>query len=357
MSSVRALLSALGASLGFTLAGGGDKLAFEPQAGSSLTKTYTIGGEFTLDDISLIVDGQDIGGMLGQIEVNVKTDSRIEVTDAYRAVAGGRPTDLLRTFEALASSVHVDMTPAQPDMPEMCSTSSLEGKSVVFRWNEEENEYERSFHEEDGDEDLLEGLEEDMDLRAFLPPGEVSDGDTWSVELDELQSLLAPGGNLSMLPEDGDMDEEAMKQFEEIFGNFDEEFGDLLEGECKCTFKGARDEGGVRVAEVEIEIEVSATLDLTELLDKAIRAAIEQSGAEEMVEVTLDTADFNLDFAGKGALLWNLGAGRMHSFQVDGEATMDIDLSVSVQAEGEGHELDASLELSGSMREEVAAKE
>lgn len=351
------LLSALGASFGFTLTGSGDKLAFQPQAGSSLTKAYTIGGEFSLDDISLIVDGQDIGGMIGQLEVSVKTDSKIEVTDAYRAVAGGRPTDLMRTFEALASTVHVDMTPAQAEMPEMTSTSSLEGKSVVFHWNEEENQYDRSFHEHEGDDELLEGLEEDMDLRSFLPAGEVSDGDTWKVELTELQSLIAPGGNLRMMPENSDMDEEAMKRFEEIFDGFGDDFGDQLEGACTCTFKGTRDEEGVRVAEIAIEIEVSATLDLTEPLGKAIRAAIEEGGAEEMVDVSLDTADFNLDFEGKGTLLWNLGAGRMHSFQVDGEATMDIDLSVKVEAEGESHELDASLELTGSMREDVSAKE
>ena len=355
MSSVCPLLPALGASLAFTLVGGGDQLAFQPQAGSSLTKGYTIGGEFTLDDISLIVDGQDIGGMIGSIDVSVKTESRIEVTDAYRAVAGGRPTDLLRTFEALASTVHVEMTPAQAEMPEMTSTSSLEGKTVAFRWNEEEKKYERSFHEDTGDDELLDGLEEDMDLRAFLPPGEVSDGDTWSVELSELDSVVAPGGNLCMLPENGEMDDETMQRFEEIFSDF--ELGDVLEGECTCTFKGARDEDGVRVAEIAIEIEVSATMDLSELLDKAIRAAIEQSGAEEMVDVTLDTADFNLDFEGKGTLLWNLAAGRMHSFQVNGDATMDIDLSIGLEAEGESHELDASLELSGSMHEDVAAKE
>jgi len=357
MSGVRSFLPALGASFAFTLVGGGDKLAFQPQAGSSLTKAFTIGGEFTLDDISLIVDGQDIGGMIGQIEVSVKTESRIEITDAYRAVASGRPTDLLRTFEALTSTVHMDMTPAQAEMPEMTSSSSLEGKTVAFRWNEEEHEYERSFHEHSGDDELLEDLEEDMDLRAFLPPGEVSDGDTWSVELSELECLMAPGGNLRMLPENGDVDDETMQRFEEIFGGLGQEFGDQLEGECACTFKGARDEDGVRVAEIAIEIEVSATMDLTEPLDKAIRAAIEQGGAGDMVDVTLDTADFNLDFEGKGTLLWNLGAGRIHSFQVSGDSTMDIDLAVSVEAEGESHELDASLELSGSMREDVVAKE
>jgi hypothetical protein len=357
MSTVRTLLPALGAGFAFTLAGGGEKLAFQPEPGSSLTKSYVMGGEFALDDISLIFDGQDVGGAMGQFEMNVKTETRIEVTDAYRAVAGGRPTELLRTFEELASTMHMVVTPAPAEVPEMTSTSSLEGKTVAFRWNDEEQEYERSFHEGEGDEGLLEGLEEDMDLRVFLPESEVSADDSWTVALAELESLVAPGGNLQILPEDADFDQETMKKFEELFSDFGEELGELLEGECTCTFKGARDEDGVNVAEIAIDLEVATTLDLSEFLDDFIRTAIEQGGAEEMVKVTLDTADFNLDFGGKGTLLWNLGAGRVHSFQLSGDATMDIDIAVSVQAEGESHEADASLELSGSMHQDVTTKE
>ncbi len=357
MSTVRAFLPALGASFAFTLGGAGEKLLFQPQAGSSLTKSYTIAGEFALDEISLIVDGQDIGGMLGQIEVNAKQESRIEITDSYETVADGRPTELLRTFEALSGTMVMEMTPAQAEMPEVSSVSMLEGKTVAFRWNEEQQEYERSYHESSGDEELLEGLEEDMDLRVFLPTAEVSTDDTWSIELADLKSIAMPGGNLQMLPEDMEIDEEAMKTFGEIFNGFGETFSDLLEGSCTCTFKGTREEGGVRVAEIAIELEVATTLDLSEFLDKAFRAGIEQSGVGDKVNFTLDTADFNLDFEGTGTLLWNLAAGRMHSFQLAGDASMDIDLAVSVEAEGESHELDASLELVGSMREEVVTKE
>jgi len=357
MSTVRALLPALGAGLAFTLGGANEKVLFQPQAGSSLTKSYTMGGEFSLDEISLIVDGQDVGGMLGQLEVSAKQESKIEITDSYKAVADGRPTELLRTFEALSGSMIMEMTPAQAEMPEISSASQLEGKTVAFRWNEEQQAYERSFHESSGDEELLEGLEEDMDLRVFLPPSEVSTDETWTVELGQLQSIAMPGGNLQMLPEDMEVDEAAMKTFEELFSGFGEELDDLLEGSCTCTFKGTRDEEGVRVAEIAIELEVASTLDLSEFLDKVIRTAIEQSGAGDKVKFTLDTADFSLEFEGAGTLLWNMAAGRMHSFQLAGDATMEIDLSVSVEAEGESHELDASLELGGSMREEVVAKE
>jgi hypothetical protein len=289
--------------------------------------------------------------------VSAKQESKIEITDSYKAVADGRPTDLLRTFDELSGSMVMEMTPAQAEMPEISSVSMLEGKTVAFRWNQEQQAYERSFHESSGDEALLEGLEEDMDLRVFLPPAEVSTDETWTIELAELESIAMPGGNLQMLPENMEVDEEAMKTFGEIFNGFGEEFGELLEGTCTCTFKGTREEGGARLAEIAIELQVATTLDLSEFLDKAFRTAIEQSGAGDKVNFTLDTADFNLDFEGTGTLLWNLAAGRVHSFQLAGDATMDIDLSVSVEAEGENHELDASLELAGSMHEEVVAKE
>jgi hypothetical protein len=352
MNTFRVLLPALGASLALAAGGPGEKLAFQPEPGTQLTKSYAMAIEFSLDDISLIVDGQDVGQMLGQLEMNFEQDVRIQVTDTYKAVADGRPTELLRTFDELAATGHVDVTPAEMEMPEFTSSSTLEGKTVLFRWDEEAGEYERSFHEDSGDEELLEGIEEDMDLRVFLPASEVSKDESWSVDLADLRSVMSPGGNLRMLPEGIDVDMKSMEAFEELL-----EFEDLLEGECKCTFKGVREENGARVAEIAVELEVGTTQDLSEFLEEVIHTAIEASGADEAVDLTVDTADFNLDFEGTGVLLWDLGAGRVHSFQISGDATVDIDLAVSVEAQGESHDLDASLELLGTLSEEVAVKE
>jgi hypothetical protein len=342
----------------FTLGSAGDKVAFQPEAGASLTKTFTIAGDFALDEMSMVVDGQDLGAMIGQFEISMKQESKIEVTDVYKAVGEGRPTELLRTFEALAGSMQIDVTPAPAEMPEMATTSPLEGKTVAFRWDAEKNEYERSFHESEGEEDLLEDLEEDMDLRVFLPDSEVAQDDSWSVELAELECIAMPGGNLSMQPENmPDVDPATMEMFEEMFGDLGDDFGDLLEGECTCTYKGTREENGARVAEIAIEIDVAATVDLAEVLEKAIRAAIEMQGEGIEVDLSLDQADLNLDFEGSATLLWDLKAGRLHSFQLGGDATIGLDLAVSMEAEGESHGVDASFELSGELRQEVVTKE
>lgn len=357
MSIVRAFFPGFGVAVALTFAEGGDRLAFKPEDGSAVTKHFDSSGEFALDEISLIVNGQDVAGMVGQIDMSVEQGNRIEVTDTYERVADGRPAVLLRKYEVLAGNMRMDMTPAQAGLPEIVSSSPLEGKTVAFRWNEEEQAYERAFGEEGGDQDWLDGLEEDMDLRAFLPRAEVAAGDSWTVELMQLRTVVMPGGNLRMTPEGMDVDEDDLKMFEELFGDFGEEFGDLLEGECTCTYKGTREEDGVRVAEIDIALEVAASLDLSDLLEKVIHSALEESGVNEMVEFTLDTADVSLDFEGAGTLLWSVGAGRMHSFELNGDMTFGMDLSVGIEVEGESQGVDASLEFSGSMRQVVSTTE
>ena len=358
MSIRRSLLPAFGTSLAFTLGGSGDSLAFQPQAGAVLTKSFSATSNLELDDLSLLVSGQDVAEMMGEISFTLEQETKIEVTDTYKASAGGRPTELLRTFDALSGDTRMEFSPnpGGVEMPDMASSSELEGKTVRFTWNEEEESYDIAFVEGEGDDALLEDLEEDMDLRVFLPSSEVAEDATWEVELVRLDTVLAPGGNLSLLPEDVEMDQEAMEKFGEMFKGFAEKYADQLEGKCVCTYKGMREEGEVRVAEIVIELEVAATLDLTEMLSQAIQEAIEQNGAGVEVKFSFDSADLNVDFDGAGTLLWNPAAGMVHSFQVGGDVTFGLDVAFSVEAMGESQDVDASLEMQGSMDYALATK-
>ena len=295
--------------------------------------------------------------MMGEVAFTLEQETKIEVTDTYKASAGGRPTELLRTFDALSGDTRMEFSPNPGvEMPEVTSSSELEGKTVRFTWNEEEEAYDIAYSEGEGDEALLEDLEEDMDLRVFLPSSEVAEDATWEVELVRLETVMAPGGNLSMLPEDMEMDQEAMDKFSEMFKGFAEKYADQLEGKCVCTYKGMREEGDVRVAEIVIELEVAATLDLTEMLSQAIQAAIEQNEQGMDVKFSFDSADLNVDFEGAGTLLWNPSAGVVHSFQVGGDVTFGVDVAFSVDAMGESQDVDASLEMSGSMDYALATK-
>jgi len=357
MSLRRTLLPALGTSLAFSL-GSGEALVFQPQAGATLTKTFTTTSNLELDDLSLLVSGQDVGEMIGEIAISIEQEGKIEVTDTYKATAGGRPTELLRSFEALTASMNFDISPAPPaEMPQVESASELEGKSVLFKWNPEEEAYDRSFPDGEGDEELLEGLEEDMDLRFLLPGKEVAADETWTVELSELGLILMPGGDLRMMPKDAEVDREAMERFAELFSGFTEKYKDQLEGACTCTYKGTRDEDGVRVAEIAIELEVAAALDLTEILSEIVQQSIEESGAGDQVQFSFDSADLSMDFDGSGTLLWNPATGLVHAFQIGGDVGLSLDLAVGIEAMGESQDMDASLEMSGSMEQVLETRQ
>ena len=333
-----------------------DSLSFHPAAGSSLTKGFVTESEFSLDSISAVVDGQDVSQMAGQVELSMTSSATYEVTDVYKSVAEGRPLELLRTFDTLEGSATFSLAQA-PEMPEISSASDLEGKTVAFRWNAEKDEYERSFHESTGDEKLLEDLEEDMDLRFLLPDEEVEVDGTWNIELEELLALLMPGGNLQLMPEGEAADPEAMEMFAGLMDSLGTSFGEMLEGQCVCTYKGTREEGGTKVGEIELAIEITGALDLRELMNQFIETAMANAPAEIEVDFDIGTADLSLDYEGTGTFLWNLEAGRVHSFSLDGEVGFGLKLAASIEAMGESHSIDASAEMSGEMTNEVATKE
>jgi hypothetical protein len=289
----------------------------------------------------------------------MKLTNKVDVTDVYAAVADGRPKKLVRTFDSMAQNMHFDISGPMADgsgPPAFDSASELEGKTVTFTWNDEKSDYDVAFAEKEGDASLLEGLFEDMDLRVFLPAKEVAEDETWEVPLSALESLFSPGGDLKLRPEGVEVDEEQIEAFKELFANFHDDLEDLFSGECVCTYEGSRDEGGTRVAEISVSLEVAGTIDLSEVIQKVIEAAGEQAG-QPIPPISLDTADLNLDFDGAGTLLWDLAAGRVHSFTIQGDASIGVDVVVGIEVEGESHGFDASIEMTGTVREEVETKE
>lgn len=350
------LFSALGANVLLVGAGTGERLQFAPAAGTSLSKSFLSAGEFALDEMSLEADGQDVGAMLGSLEVGMETSTRVEVTDVYKAVGEGRPRELLRTYDTLESRTKMSMSQMEA-IPEVEATSELAGRTVRFLWNEESDDYDVSFHESDGDASLLDGLEEEMDLRFFLPTEEVAVDGSWKVELTALEPLVMPGGNLRMMPADAAMDPEAMAVMEGLMETFSQKVGDQLEGNCVCTFKGMREGSESRLAEIEIEIDITASLDLREFLQQAIQTGLAQSGQDFEIEFDISQADVTADYEGAGTLLWDTAAGRLHSLGLHGDLNLGFDIDVSLDAMGESHSMQASMEMSGEWRHEVTAGE
>src|SRR5262249_23560618 len=154
--------------------------------------------ELQLDDMSMSMDGQDMSEMAGQIEISMKTTMELGVTDHYEALAGGRPTKLKRSFDEISSSTHVSGSnpvggSEEKDIP---LKSELEGTTVVFSWDDDDSTYHVKFEGDKGDQNLLEHLEENLDLRGFLPAGEVSKDDSWEIPAEAVKAALAPGGDV-----------------------------------------------------------------------------------------------------------------------------------------------------------------
>ena len=344
----------------FSSLGTGDELAFGPTDGASVQKRFEIEADFELDDMSAMVDGQDLGAMLA-LTLSMETVTTVAVSDEYVAVANGRPTQLRRTFDTIGSEMSLSLGMAFGDEnQDMTSESELEGATVVFRWDEDEGAYAVEFDDMEGDQDLLDGLEEEMDLRFLLPGEEVAEEDTWEVDVKELLAIASPGGNLSLIPEDiggeefGDFDD--FEVFDELFEDgFADMLDDFIEGTCVCTYAGTRDVDGTRVGEIRIAVEVTASADLADLIEDIMEAVSEQLGEE--IPVVIEMADLNLDLVGEGVLLWNLAAGRVHSLDMTSEAQIAMDLGITADEGGQEHSAELSIEMSGSQTHTLTTEE
>jgi len=327
------------------------KLTFSPAAGSSLTKTFTNSVEFALDDMSMLMNGEE-NPMMPQIEMDMAMESTVGVTDTYDSVSDGKPTKLTRSFDEISAEMDVAMVvdamgQVQEENPTGSGSSALEGETVVFSWDSDEGEYVVSFPGDEGDEDLLESLVEDMDLRALLPRDEVSEGDSWDLPLVSLIDVLGPGGDLKL---DFNMDGQEMSGGAppEMMVNFREMMGDMLEGEATATFAGMTEVDGVSLAVIEIEIEIDTAKDMSELIEELIGEEV-----PEGMEFNLDRVDVEFAYEAEGQCLWNVRAGHAHSLSLEGEAIVALDMEVNMDFGGQSMAMEMSMEMSGEMSTEM----
>lgn len=315
-----------------------EKLAYQPKAGTTLSKQFEVEGELEMEDMSLEVDGQDVSEMAGQMQLAMKTTMKLSVTDRYEEVSSERPAKLVRTFEEISSNTHMSgnnpMTgPIEQDVP---LESELEGTSVAFTWDEDDSAYEVAFEgDEKGDESLLENLAEDMDLRGFLPTSEVAQGDTWTIPTEAMKAALAPGGDVKLRPEGESNPMSGMDQFSQ-----NDMIGDLG-GTFEATYGGTREEDGARVAVIKLKIEARSAQDMTERM-----AEMKDKMKENMPEgldFEISTMDMEYELEAEGELLWNLEAGLVAALHLSGEMRLIMDISMNMKMGDQGEK---SMDLS-----------
>jgi len=324
------------------------KIAFTASEGTTLTKIFTSRLELELDEMRVLRDGQEPDG-LPELEMKVTTDLDVVVKDEYLALADGAPRKLRRSFETIDVSTLMAMeVNLQGQTNNQDSTvqagSKLQGETIEFTWNEETKEYGLAFVENEGDKELLEGLFEDMDLRAFLPGREVEVGDEWEIEPREISTVMAPGGDLKLVPEELAYD---MSPMSGQMGELSDWFDENLQGKVSCRLDEIRSEGEDRIAVIAIKLELENDVDLTEMAQEELERIELPPGAGE-IEVAHMLIDLRIE--GEGVLLWNLGAGHFHALDVENDFEMKMDIGVSLELPGFGDVMHSQeFDMSGSL--------
>lgn len=295
---------------------------FAVEEGTTLVKVFEQNFDFALDSISMTMDGNDMSGMMGDLSMEQGVVERVEFTDTYHSMKGDKPAKLARTFVSLEANETSEVSSPQGDNSEDKEKSSeLEGTTVIFEWDSDEEEYALSFAE-DGSDDLLEDLEEDADLRGFLPEGEVGEGDSWEVDASAFEALFSPSGDLKFVGED---DEES----EEDDGELNEQFEENLSGAVTATYKGTRKIDDVLVGVIEI---------VGELVSDA------EQDVEQGPSVGSMVAQLNLDV--EGQLLWNMEGGHFSSIELTAAMEMSMDTTMTIQ---DTHEMEQSMAFAGTV--------
>jgi hypothetical protein len=303
-----------------------DKLAFGAKEGTKLAKTFESHMEMEKRSMTISIGGNELPAELGEkATMEMNEDKTVEVEDEYRKTGDDRPLLLARHYTTLKKKTGSNMDMHMPGQEAKEETkepeSKLEGKTVLFRWDAEKEKYAREWVGAGADDELLAGVEEDMDLRRLLPSKSVSVGDTWTIDLKEFGEILGPGGKLGFDDKDDN----------------DDEFEEHLKGEATCTYKGEREVDGKKLARI-------ATV---------CKASTFQDKEEETGQKVHMTFELELE----GEFLWNVAGKHLESYEMSGDITSKLEMKQELEMQGRKAELLVTIDLAGKMTEKATFEE
>jgi hypothetical protein len=303
------------------------KIRFAPADGSSATKTFESKSTLTLDEFTMTGPG---GSQSPEMEQTLSSNQKVVITDEYTKSKDGLPQKLARNFDELSGDMAMTMKmefmgQSQSSEQNMRTKSELEGKKVVFTWDEQKGEHAKAFDPAaDEKAELLAGLREDMDLRGFLPKDEVKDGDEWDVEGKKLLDVFTPGGNLLLVPENSDA---KSLQLAVEMTTMMATIGDKLEGGAKCKLTAVKEIDGAQCALIHLDVKVHSKASMVD----AARKMIERSDLPPEVRgIEFEKLDVEFAFEGQGDLVWDLAAGHFRSLDLSGETTLTTEQTMKV---------------------------
>ncbi|NOT31214.1 MAG: hypothetical protein HOP15_12270 [Planctomycetes bacterium] len=301
-----------------SFASGPDEVRYAPEKGLKVTRTCETSGEFELESESVTVDGEERpvpGNPSGSLSIEEKT----VVSDELVAVGSGRPEKLARTFDELHKQQTISGTGPDGEVMEQTQklTCDLEGKRVVFTSNADDKRFDvQAAADQKLDAELLDGLDEDMDLRAFLPDKPVAKGDSWDVEPAAFHAVLWPGGRLPF--HDADKHEPDAIEHE-----LNAALYASLDGDAKVTYAGQREEDGVKVFVLHVKADLSRTGESVPSSEYT-----SEHGGTPGTKVKLEFTT-----QAEGDLLWSVEHAHLISLTLEGKATVTQGVSYPVRGQ------------------------
>lgn len=323
------------------------RLELRAEEGATITRTFETTAELTLDNMDMTMNGQ-APPMMPEMDMTMTTKATIVVTDEIQKVADGRATRFQRNFDTLSQETEMQMEidmmgQTQSNEMSMPAASELEGKTVAFEWAD--GVYQAKWPEDSKyDEALLEGLVGDMDLAVFLPKGPVEQGDEWKVNPKELIPVMAPGGNLKLIPEN--VEAADMMGMQSNFGSSADWFQENLDGDVTVSFQGTRENDGGTLAVLSVRFDLENAVDMTEMVQEGMEK-VELPPEAEGLEI--EHMDLEIAYEGEGQILWDIAAGRAHSMDLSGDFSLIVDYGMSMSAQGMDLNIESTIEMSGSL--------
>jgi len=336
-----------------------EAIRFAPAAGARVEKTFE--QELSLSQVghTTVVDGETQSEEGGQ---ELSQHLALTLVDEYVAVAEGHPTELRRRFDSLTmTSKQNEPNPlAQPSRGlDLTLKSPLEGRTVVFRHEDDSADPTRALVDEGGEldatGDVLAGLTEDTDLRAFLPPSpEVAAGARWSIDPGGLARVLAPAGDLRFEPLASSLPPAIELPADVGSSPLDGWVSGEVEGAALATFRETAVVDGHRCAVIDVELELSSSRDTTESAREKFAAVPLPDDGETAIE--LDFSEAVCVLQGGGELVWDLEAGRFRSLTLDARVGIVIDTGATLTVGDTRQELEIRDEFTGTLRVQQDAR-
>ncbi|MEY2745863.1 MAG: hypothetical protein RL112_905 [Planctomycetota bacterium] len=315
-------------------------LAWKPAAGAKFVKRVELAQELGLARLAITMGGVE---QLGQHSMSLKSNLQVLLRDELRELDAAGPKILQRRHDDwIFAATLVAKAPGADERRTLFeATSPLSGASVVHV-RAADGSYGRHYDERESPEEFLARLEEDCELRGFLPGRAARPGEQWDVAPRALALALCPGGAVPMRFQKGEED----LYLRQLGAGLGGPLHELLlvaawEGGVRARFVRVEEVEGAREAVVELEVDAKAECDQT-------RYANDQLSLGDRLEGrAVVAARGSFAFVGKGELRHALDAGHVKSLALEGRQK----LGASIRTElGGKDDLSQSIELDGTLK-------